>query len=129
MFDVKLFKKYQKLQPYYIPYDDNFISYDRQFVIRLVEKPWFDSMSCVGYLFSPKRLNIDKLDDIDKEIDGKTLEEIVETSKTGKYSILQFNGIHTCGGYYAYFRPDLTEVCNIIPDYVFEKSKKNIYYN
>lgn len=121
---MKLFDKYLKLRPYYIPYDDNYTSYEKQYVIRLVEKPWFTDMKYEGYLFSPKKMEIDKFDEIDKEFDGKTFGEIVEKIKIGKYALLQFTGIHTCGGYYAYFRPDLKEVCDIIPDYVFEKFER-----
>lgn len=119
MDEHKLFQKYLKLQPYYERWTDR---YD----IRLVRKPSFYEIGCVGYLFSPEdeELEKEKFDDIDKKIDGKTLNEIVEENKTGEYAILRFTGLHTCGGYHAFFRPDLREVCNIIPEYVFEKSKK-----
>lgn len=120
----KLFFKYQKLRPFYLKCVNDNVTYDRKFVVKLVEKPSFSYIKYVGYLFSPKKLNKDEFDENDKEINKKLFDDIIKESNTGKYVILKFTGLHTSGGYNGFFRPDLQEVCNIIPDYVFEKSRK-----
>lgn len=74
---------------------------------RLVEK--VECSRRMGYLFhSERQIAYDDHDELDKTF----IQSPPEDKK------VEFYGLHTYGGYYGFFRPDIIEVCNLIAPYI-----------
>lgn len=87
-----------------VPFVDDAI---QQFA-HAVPKPPFDQIKDHGYLFTTDRDPTHPLPDFQS------------------CDKLELYGLHTYGGYYGFFRPDLTEVIGLLSEYITEDALDNI---
>lgn len=75
----------------------------------LVDKPAYEDMTKCGYLYEAeeKEKKVENVDETDKEF--------IQT-KGANLKKLEFYGLHSYGGYWGFFRPDLLEVLTLISE-------------
>lgn len=113
-------RKYDKIQPFY--FEDDTTLHKR--MIKLIKNPDFNDIHTISYMIDPIKLPINEMDYNDKELNNHSFEYVAEKYKNRrKYTMLNFIGYHEVR-WYGIFRARLDEICNIIPEIIFNKSEK-----
>lgn len=112
---------YDKIQPFVCKNDDILNG-----LIRLIEKPKYDDIDNICYLWNRNPIRKENLDNYIKSTIGKTVNELKDDCvyHYRKYYLFKFTTFHKNGDNYGMIKPTLGEVCNSIQDIIYDKSIK-----